>query len=312
MARPQTIALQGLGAAALAALLLYLVFPMHFAGTSFGLSASQETLITTHLKFLYNIGDHEIKFYSQNGEDGAIQYIFANLGTTNKYYVEFGVFDGTECNTKWLWENQRWDGLLMDGKAKSYDSRVIHNHFINRTNIVPLFQKYEVPNAFDILSVDLDSSDYWVLKAILTAKYRPRVIIIEINRNFEVDEPYTVNKERVLWTEPASLFGLSPLAVSYLCNKFGYSMIYVDKAVVNGFCVAREVLSDLVRQRTGIVVSPHDLKRFLPTFEYIYRRQGPLAVDSLVRFKKEVLPLDVWNRVDENGDVVIAAEDVKA
>ena len=30
----------------------------------------REVLIAKHLHFLYNIGDHEHKFYSQNGEDG--------------------------------------------------------------------------------------------------------------------------------------------------------------------------------------------------------------------------------------------------
>ena len=37
---------------------------------------------------------------SQKGEDVSLKWTFDNIGTTNKYYVEFGAIDGFEdCNT---------------------------------------------------------------------------------------------------------------------------------------------------------------------------------------------------------------------
>ena len=75
-------------------------------------------------------------------------------------YINHAVI--VQCNTRFLWEHNGWDGLLMDGKATGFDERVIHNHFINESNIVSLLQKYQVPRKFDLLSVDLDASDYWV------------------------------------------------------------------------------------------------------------------------------------------------------
>lgn len=53
--------------------------------------------------------------YSQNKEDGVLDYIFDNVGTTDKYYVEFGTANGDEVNTRKLYELSGWDGLLMDG-----------------------------------------------------------------------------------------------------------------------------------------------------------------------------------------------------
>ena len=37
---------------------------------------------------------------SQKGEDVSLKWTFDNIGTTNKYYVEFGAIDGFEdCNS---------------------------------------------------------------------------------------------------------------------------------------------------------------------------------------------------------------------
>ncbi len=54
----------------------------------------------------FNINDHEKKIYSQNGEDGIIEFIFSQIGTTNKFSVEFGVGNGFECNTIYLLEKK--------------------------------------------------------------------------------------------------------------------------------------------------------------------------------------------------------------
>ncbi len=40
--------------------------------------------------------------FSQNREDGMIAAIFAMVGTTNRYFVEFGVEDGIQCNRRYL------------------------------------------------------------------------------------------------------------------------------------------------------------------------------------------------------------------
>ncbi len=38
---------------------------------------------------------------SQKGEDVSLKWTFDNIGTTNKYYVEFGAIDGFEdCNER--------------------------------------------------------------------------------------------------------------------------------------------------------------------------------------------------------------------
>ena len=48
-------------------------------------------------------------------------------------------------------------------------------------NIVQLFREFGVKTHFDLLSVDMDSYDWFMLERILEAGYKPRVMIIIVN-----------------------------------------------------------------------------------------------------------------------------------
>ena len=65
--------------------------------------------------------------------------------------------------------------LLMDGDNENPEINLKKVMFWP-DNIVQLFEKYEVRREFDLLSVDMDSYDWWILEKILEAGYRPRVI----------------------------------------------------------------------------------------------------------------------------------------
>jgi len=91
---------------------------------------------------------HEKKIHLQNGEDGVLEAIFAALGVTNRFFVEFGCEDATECNTACLLE-QGWDGLMMDsGGISNNPLAVVHKEFITAENINSLFNKHGVPATF--------------------------------------------------------------------------------------------------------------------------------------------------------------------
>ena len=60
---------------------------------------------------------------------------------------------------------------------RDYDVKI---EFIKASNINSLFDKYNVPNEFDLLSIDVDGQDFHIWNA-LDVKYSPRVITIEMN-----------------------------------------------------------------------------------------------------------------------------------
>lgn len=136
----------------------------------------------------------ESTVHSQSGQDGTIASVFSAIGTTNRFYVEFGFNSGewlgaSGPNTYLLHENG-WTGLLLDG-GHSNAAINLHKHWLTPDNIAGLFDRYNVPRDLDYLSVDMDSKDLWMLRELLLAGYRPRLVSIEYNANFRFDSCVT-------------------------------------------------------------------------------------------------------------------------
>ncbi|MGI0060808.1 MAG: class I SAM-dependent methyltransferase, partial [Nitrosotalea sp.] len=134
----------------------------------------RNAILLKMMRRIEDINCFEMSVFSQNGEDGILDAIFKKIGTTNNYYVEFGVEDGSQCNTRFLRERRDWKGLMMDGG--DCNTPFIKKEFITAENVNSLFEKYKVPDEFDLLSIDIDGNDYWVWKA-LDKHYRPRVMV---------------------------------------------------------------------------------------------------------------------------------------
>lgn len=198
----------------------------------------------------------EAQIYSQNGEDGITRALLQMVDIPNKYYVEFGVEDGSQCNTRFLREQQQdpneapWSGLMMDG---GYEDAAIglRRESIHPNNVVSLLQKYQVPQDFGLLSEDTDYADYYIWRNIFEASYRPRIVIGEVNGNFYNREAGTVhpppdNKPR-MW-DSTKYFGLSALALRYLWNSYGYLMVYCGSKMINCFGVRADLLGPNFRR----------------------------------------------------------------
>ena len=98
-----------------------------------------------------NINKYEKCVSSQNGEDGVIEYIFKNIGFSNKVFVEFG-FHHHENNSKNLIKNHNFKGLFIDSnipnlyKNKTVDEIHYHQSWITRMNDQKEFGEQIKPN----------------------------------------------------------------------------------------------------------------------------------------------------------------------
>jgi len=201
---------------------------------------------TTFFRLKSLLGFRESGFYSQNGEDGVLQFLLRVeiIQSRNGTCVEFGVEDGSERNTRYLAENNNYTGLLMDG---SYENPLINlkKEWIYSTNIGSLFLKYNVPNNFDVLSIDLDSFDYFVWKNI-SNKYKPAVVITEINSFFP--PPIAITQKNGFHNKETHdiHFGMSLAAAYLLAREKGYSLFYVEEMGVNAFWVRDDMAKKLL------------------------------------------------------------------
>jgi hypothetical protein len=185
---------------------------------------------------LADLTRYERRVYSQNGEDGILQAIFARIGVTNKFLVEFGIGNGRECNTRFLVAKRKWTGLWMTGNAaKKRPWMDIKREFITAENIRALFEKYGVPRDFDLLSIDIDGNDYWIWKAL--TDYRPRVVIMEYNAMVPPDQSRTIAYEPEFVWRKTDYMGASLLALEKLGRTKGYTLIGCDSWGANAFFV---------------------------------------------------------------------------
>jgi len=182
--------------------------------------------------------------FSQNGEDGVIGAFVQQVPHLHKYYVEFGVQDGMQRNTRALQERHAWTGLLLDGSHEN-PAINLHKEFITPSNVASLFAKYSVPKNFGLLSVDIDSYDFWITQKILEAGYMPDIIVTEVNSQVSVGL-FTVpppNVTGLAWLTPGQRnFGASPEAFAALGGKFGYKMVYCESRGVNCFMMKSSLI----------------------------------------------------------------------
>lgn len=165
------------------------------------------------------------KRYAQFQEEAIFDFIFKNIGTTNKYLVDFGA-GGLGCdmsNSKYLLECG-WEGLRMDGNPNGDET--IQQEMITAENIVSLFEKYKVPKEFDFLSIDIDGVDLYVLCNLLDAGYSPRVIINEFNGCLSDSASIAIkNNPEHIWLKN-DYYGASFSAFKKVLNKRGYTLVY--------------------------------------------------------------------------------------
>jgi hypothetical protein len=163
------------------------------------------------------------KKYSQCGEDVVLARIFAEIGTGSGFLVDFGAGDGVSLsNTKMLME-VGWRGLLMDGDNQGNEQ--VKQEFITAENICSLFHKHGVPQNFDLLSLDIDGNDLWILKAILDGEYRPRVFIVEMNPAIRNGANLTIKYNPTHKWANNDYYGASFEAWKVLGKEYGYTLI---------------------------------------------------------------------------------------
>ena len=206
-------------------------------------------------KDINNINDNELKIFSQFGEDGIIDFLVKKINLQNKTFIEFGVEDYEESNTKFLLEAKNWRGLVFDSSQKFIDiikkkdfywrnNLIAVKAFITAENIDNLIKQNFLHEEVGLMSIDIDGNDYWVWKAIET--YKPAIVIIEYNARFgykkSVSIPYKKNFDRIAEHHSSIYFGASLMALYKLGKEKGYSLVGTNTNGNNSFFIRDDFL----------------------------------------------------------------------
>jgi hypothetical protein len=250
------------------------------------------SLEARHARAAPTIREAEFQAFSQNGEDGIIQWLIARVPIERDVFVEIGVHDYSESNTRFLLEHDNWAGLILNGGMRhvafvratdlgwrhTIDAR---SAFVTAENINGLLE--DVAGDIGLLSIDIDGNEYWVWSAIEIIS--PRIVVIEYNSIFGRDRAVTVPYDPAFERGRAHFSGLysgaSLAALCHLAERKGYSFAGANKAGVNAFFVRKDVSHAVPavsahagfvgtrmrvsRDRHGrlMLVGPHEMQREL-------------------------------------------------
>ncbi len=209
---------------------------------------------------LDNIQDAEFKVFSQWGDDGIIQYLINYLEIKNKTFIEFGVEDYKESNTRFLLINNNWTGLVMDGSQdninKIKNSNLYWKYnlkaklaFVTAENINNLLTEENFLGEVGILHIDIDGNDYWVWRALEVVS--PAIAIIEYNSVFGCERAITVPYDKDFIRSKkhySNLYaGASIKALCDLATEKGYFFVGTNSAGNNAYFVRNDLIKDLTK-----------------------------------------------------------------
>jgi hypothetical protein len=191
------------------------------------------------------------KVFSQGDEDGVIAEIFRRIGTTDRRFVEFGCGDGLENNTAYLLF-QGWSGLWLD--AMESNERILRWRWkdeiaqgklkfqrttVTASNIDSLLAAGGMSGSIDLLSLDIDSNDYHVWKAITAIQ--PRVVCIEYNAKFRPPVEWVMPRDDAYVWNGTDRMGASLSAMTKLGSEKGYALVGCDIIGGNAFFVREDL-----------------------------------------------------------------------
>lgn len=200
-----------------------------------------------------SISDVDYKVFSQHGEDGILDFLLKKLNIEKPKFIEIGVGDYTECNTRFLFETRSAKGLVIDClkdlekeisknlKLWKGDLKIVET-YVNSENIIEILQKYNFDNKIDLFSLDIDGIDYWILKSL--PNNFSNIAVIEYNPIFghthEITVPNYKEFNRSLYHHSNLCFGMSLKALINIMDEKNFYFLGSNLRRNNAFFVSKK------------------------------------------------------------------------
>jgi hypothetical protein len=149
------------------------------------------------------------RVFSQNDEDGMIAEIFRRIGTDARTFVEIGVGDGLENNTRLLLQSG-WSGWWFEGSAghaaairQRFSKELTEGRLrlvqgiLQPVSATGMLADAGVPKCPDILSIDIDQHTFHLWAAL--SELRPRLLVVEYNASFPPPIDWVTPGDSPVW-----------------------------------------------------------------------------------------------------------------
>ena len=145
---------------------------------------------------------HAAKRYSESNEGPLLRTLIDKIPIKHRTFLDIGAGSGFYgSNTIDLLLNKRFKGVFIEGDANNLhklhselekvtsihkNQYLLHEGYVSSDNINSIVQSFDGFNGFDIISIDIDSVDFWVWKAFDIM--HPAIVIVEFQCIFKEEE----------------------------------------------------------------------------------------------------------------------------
>jgi hypothetical protein len=237
--------------------------------------------------------------FSNFSEEQILRKYIAQLlpAGASRTAVDIGAGDGVRGSNTYALFREGWRGVGFEGSNrkvcklagayKHYPQVSAANCVVTPSNVVPLLKAYNIEREFGVLSLDIDSYDYWVLDALL-AEFRPRLVVTEINEKIPPPIKFVVNYDPD-FQMTHHFFGYSIASLADLAARHNYAILEVEYN--NAFLAPRELPGVVPRDaadayREGYLNRPDRQQKFRANanMEILHTLRPQEAVEFLERF----------------------------
>ena len=217
----------------------------------FAIGSAHLSEMRQHYSKIKYLGEADYKVFSQTGEDGIIDYLLYSLDIKVPQFVEIGVGDFRESNARYIFEKNCCRGMIIDKNPnlKNKVSKIVKlwkgdltivETTVKSNDIANILTSNNFDNNLDILSLDVDGIDYWILQA-LPEKFS-KIAVVEYNSifgpNLEVTIPNITNFDRKKYHYSYLCYGVSLKALIKLMDKKKYVFAGTNIACHNAFFIS--------------------------------------------------------------------------
>ena len=177
--------------------------------------------------------------YSANNEEIIISNLIALIKNPIKLCVDIGAGNLEDGSNTRLLINNGFKGILIecenDRSSKALDNAHLnkldvdlYNTLVTQANVNLLINASDAANGIGVLSIDIDSVDYYILNAILNFSH-PQIICIEINERIPPGIDYIFPENLSGIAKDATLISSAGISnYEKLLHRFNYSLVCLE------------------------------------------------------------------------------------